>query len=956
MPTLFETEEEKAARLSGQKGNAPLIAPVQPIGPYQGGVPGAPPKQASIWDTMSTMAVNKAANKGLDYAGEQLVGTAAVKNGAAATQGLIGTGGKLAPSAGSLLGGEAATAAATAGAEAGMMATVGAAAPWLALGYLGGKKLKLFENGTTNVSGGPFAKYANGTTSAGFPEDIKQQLLAQGGGTIEKDGVIYQADVTRGTEQDPGGELVGLYTYKAADNKTGGAVQHFDKDTGTHTQTTAQQKVPTFVQGLAEAVATAAPFVMPGLGAGLGGALGIGSTAGSALMSGGLTKLAGGDWSDALRSAALAGGMAHLTGGGKNTGSNLGDTTGFDMGDVVPDTGTPVTPHFDTTGLDFGDQIPVGGAPVTPWTPEVKAVGGDSWTGTGSEFDLANADVHTDEIGRIRSNTIQDMLERGYDIESATEIANSQMYDKDIIDNIAASEKAVAEHNALQKVAQDHNWKLNTDAQTPVKTKSIWDKAVEVAKENPLVTAAVGIPVAKEVVKVIGGGDKTRVDTTTADKSKAVIFNPRTGQPVEGTGVGGSTIWGAMPKISPIVNELGDSLALKQGPMYNPIGLNTTGMVIGANPIVRNIPTTVNPATTTATNTANTSTSNPAVDYAASPGARNGTTDAGNLWSNATRQYANGTTGVWGSSIKKFERGTTEVPSGVEMDKDKGLLYKYDPKNADDRMMSTAQSMSYSPANTVTVSGHGTPTHTQNIQQVAGMNPQQLARQLDKSGMLTDRDKVLLDSCRSAREYSQKLSQILKDKEVTGMTSTSTPMAFSVGGYTLAAPFSINSSIPSWIFGDEKERAELEKQNREGTRPFIGEYVTYKNGKEVDKSSWPIHYTGPRVGSQGFLPTDKELTQMDKSNTGPVGAMVQPIRPLPLEKKKGKAYAKGSTGVSLWDQFISQPRPLGKETPLGSPSPKPPSKKGGVGSRGGLPGKLGIPNMSSRLKRKGGGE
>lgn len=149
-----------------------------------------------------------------------------------------------------------------------------------------------------------------------FPEEVKQELLRQGGGTLEKNGVIYQADVSRGTEQDQGGQLQGLYSYKADDNKTGGIVRHYDTDTGAYEQATRQQKVPSFAQGFAEAAAMAAPIFAPGLGNALGGALGLsGATAGavgSGLISAGLTKASGADWDDALKAGLIAGGGKYL--------------------------------------------------------------------------------------------------------------------------------------------------------------------------------------------------------------------------------------------------------------------------------------------------------------------------------------------------------------------------------------------------------------------------------------------------------------------------------------------------------------------------------------------------------------------------------------------------------------------------------------------------------------------
>ena len=213
------------------------------------------------------------------------------------------------------------------------------------------------------------------------------------------------------------------------------------------------------------------------------------------------------------------------------------------------------------------------------------AVGGDPWTGSGTQFDLVNADVHTDATGRVRSDTIQDMLNRGYDIKDAVEIANSQMYGNDITTNLEASANAVANHNALQATAQDYNWKLNLDAMgiNTAAEKGTFEKMVDGAKAvGKTVTDFVGGLSATQLLTLGAGatlvaskvlGNKEAANTY-KDTSSAWLPNRNNLTQVNGQWVPTGT--GPIGR-TPINAQLGDSLGLRNGPGYNPLGLNPLG-------------------------------------------------------------------------------------------------------------------------------------------------------------------------------------------------------------------------------------------------------------------------------------------------------------------------------------------------------------------------------------------
>lgn len=113
------------------------------------------------------------------------------------------------------------------------------------------------------------------------------------------------------------GPLENVVTYKANQNQTGGNVNWFDP-TGQYQQTTQQQKVPSFLGGLADVAND--PFVQAallasGAGGAIGNALGLtGSTAqavGTGLLKGGSAAAGGADLGEALKVGLLSGGLVY---------------------------------------------------------------------------------------------------------------------------------------------------------------------------------------------------------------------------------------------------------------------------------------------------------------------------------------------------------------------------------------------------------------------------------------------------------------------------------------------------------------------------------------------------------------------------------------------------------------------------------------------------------------------
>jgi hypothetical protein len=113
------------------------------------------------------------------------------------------------------------------------------------------------------------------------------------------------------------GPLENVVTYKANQNQTGGNVNWFDP-TGQYQQTTQQQKVPSFLGGLADVAND--PFVQAallasGAGGAIGNALGLtGSTAqavGTGLLKSGTAAAGGASLEDALKVGLLSGGLVY---------------------------------------------------------------------------------------------------------------------------------------------------------------------------------------------------------------------------------------------------------------------------------------------------------------------------------------------------------------------------------------------------------------------------------------------------------------------------------------------------------------------------------------------------------------------------------------------------------------------------------------------------------------------
>lgn len=108
------------------------------------------------------------------------------------------------------------------------------------------------------------------------------------------------------------GPLQNVVTYKAGDNKTGGAYQQYTP-TGELERTGVQQAVPTFAEGLAPVLQ--AVLLASGAGGALGSTLGFGGAAaqgvGTGLISAGGTALGGGNLEDSLKSGLLGGGLAY---------------------------------------------------------------------------------------------------------------------------------------------------------------------------------------------------------------------------------------------------------------------------------------------------------------------------------------------------------------------------------------------------------------------------------------------------------------------------------------------------------------------------------------------------------------------------------------------------------------------------------------------------------------------
>lgn len=174
-PLGYETEEERLAREKGQQipGGVQPMAPLAARAPSQQQAPAPVRQQPGMLDTMIQ-------NKGMSQASDVLFGKSTLAEGGKALSGAA----------------SAATTAAETGTLAGMGTAMSAAAPWLALGYFGAKKLKLFNEGTDNVQGdnmqrfnpsnpygfaaGGYAPlgYAAGTADASVIDHLTQQILA----------------------------------------------------------------------------------------------------------------------------------------------------------------------------------------------------------------------------------------------------------------------------------------------------------------------------------------------------------------------------------------------------------------------------------------------------------------------------------------------------------------------------------------------------------------------------------------------------------------------------------------------------------------------------------------------------------------------------------------------------------------------------------------------------------
>jgi hypothetical protein len=152
-------------RKSGQEQQRPNYTQVGPMAQSQPG----------LGDKLTSMATNKLAGAAMTPGG--LVGKAAVEGGTAATSGLFGAGGAIAPTSGSLLGGLTGAGAATTGTGAAAAGGMAAMSPMLAAaGPFALMALPfLLNNGTSSVPG----NYNNGTTQ--IPEqDFGPDPLAQG--------------------------------------------------------------------------------------------------------------------------------------------------------------------------------------------------------------------------------------------------------------------------------------------------------------------------------------------------------------------------------------------------------------------------------------------------------------------------------------------------------------------------------------------------------------------------------------------------------------------------------------------------------------------------------------------------------------------------------------------------------------------------------------------------------
>lgn len=116
------------------------------------------------------------------------------------------------------------------------------------------------------------------------------------------------------------GQLENVITYKASDNKTGGAYQQYTP-TGELERTGTQQEVPSFAGGLADMLNDPylqAALLTGGAGGALGSALGLtGTTAqavGTGLLKGGAAAAGGADIGDALKAGLLSGGLVYGAG------------------------------------------------------------------------------------------------------------------------------------------------------------------------------------------------------------------------------------------------------------------------------------------------------------------------------------------------------------------------------------------------------------------------------------------------------------------------------------------------------------------------------------------------------------------------------------------------------------------------------------------------------------------
>jgi len=133
------------------------------------------------------------------------------------------------------------------------------------------------------------------------------------------------------------GQLENVITYKASENKAGGDIKYYSP-TGEYQQTTQQQKVPSFLGGLAEAFndpVVQAVFLGLGGGGFLGSQLGLtGSTAqavGTGLFKGGAAAAGGADLEDALKTAILSGSLVY---GGNELANYLNTASGAVLGDA----------------------------------------------------------------------------------------------------------------------------------------------------------------------------------------------------------------------------------------------------------------------------------------------------------------------------------------------------------------------------------------------------------------------------------------------------------------------------------------------------------------------------------------------------------------------------------------------------------------------------------------------